>query len=606
MATQPKVDVVTIGGGWTASILAWKLGKAGLRTVSLEQGPERWADPTFEHNHDSLRYHIRKAMMVDISRETWTWRPNTDVAALPIRQFGAFHPGMGLGGSAVHWSGQLWRFSPNHFRYKSHLIDRYGKNALPENSTLQDWPLSYDELEPHYDAFEWDIGASGVAGNLRGEIQSAGNPFEGPRSRGYPNPPLEHTMWGAKFTDAAASLGYHPFPQPSGILSQAYKDAAGRVRSGCLYCGFCTRFGCEVDAKTSPVTTHVPLALETGRWKVKTECYVLDIPVDKSGRATGVRYLDAKGKEQFQPADIIVASAYTLTNVRALMLSRSDAHPKGIGNDRGQLGRNATHQLSMAPAKGIFDEKMRSYTANTSTFDVICDFVEDTFDHTGLGFVGGSFIYSSPGERQPVVDADSFPFVTQGSGAVSTISSGDTGSDPASSSKPPNWGQSWKDSLRQWDNYATVMIQGESQAYKQNNFDLDPIYKDKFGRPLLRFTFDWTDNERNHVRYLSKVCADIMKAAGPRQISISQDLDPYNVVNYQSTHITGGAIMGTDPGDSVTNSYGQVWDTPNVYVTGAALYTFNPAFNPTDTLCALAYRTGDRIASAKDPTELLE
>ena len=602
MARQRKVDVVTIGAGWTASILAWKLGRAGLRTVSLEQGPERWATPSFEHNHDSLRFSVRKAMMTDIGRETWTWRPDPTLPALPIRRFGAFHPGMGLGGSAIHWSGQLWRFSPDHFRYRSHHVERYGEAKLPKGSTLQDFPIGYDELEPYYDRFEWDLGASGVAGNLRGEVRDVGNPFEGPRSRDYPLPPLVDTLWAERFRDASRAVGHHPFPQPSGILSEAYRDATGRTRSGCLYCGFCTRFGCEVDAKGSPITTHVPLALATNRWTVRTGCYVLDIAQDRRGRATGVRYLDPDGEEQFQPADVVVAAGYTLSNVRVLLLSRGPRHPDGIGNDRGQVGRNATHQLNQAPAKGLFDEKFRSYAANTSTMQIVCDFQGDNFDHSDLDFIGGSMIYSSPGEREPVVDAGDFPFGNRGSGHVSGTSSSSPSDD---SSKPRNWGADWKAGLRDWDHFAAVMIQGDSLPYEQNRFDLDPVYQDAFGRPLLRFTFDWTDNERAHYRFMSERCAEILRAMGPRDMSVHDVLEDYNVVNYQTTHVNGGAIMGSDPGNSVTNSYGQVWDTPNVYVTGAALYPFNPGFNPTNTLAALAYRTGDAMAAAQDPTELL-
>ena len=599
--TRPRTDVVTIGGGWTAAILAWKLGRAGYHTVSIEQGPARWANPTFEHNHDSIRFSVRKAMMVDLSRETWTWRPNPDLPALPIRVYGSFHPGQGLGGAAVHWSAQLWRFTPNHFRYRSHWIDRYGRDVLPPGSTLQDFPVSYEELEPHYDAFEWDIGSSGRTGNLRGELIDGGNPFEGPRSRRYPLPPLADTIWSARFADAARALGNHPFPQPSAILSEAYTDLTGRTRSGCLYCGFCTRFGCEVDAKASPQTTHAPLALDTGRWTVRSDCYALDIPVDRHGRATGVRYLDADGREQFQPADVVVAAGYTLSNVRALLLSRSDAHPEGIGNDRGQVGRNATHQLFLGPATGLFDEKLRSYTANTSTLQVICDYMEDNFDHSGLGFIGGSMIYSSPGEREPATSAGDLPFGNRGSGQVAS-----SGSSSSSDSGPRNWGTVWKEGLRRWDHVAAVRIQGDSLPYEQNRFDLDPRYTDAYGRPLLRFTFDWTDNEYAHHRYMAARCSEILAAAGPKDSSIHDELKPYTVRNYQSTHVNGGAIMGTDESRSVTNQYGQVWDTPNVYVTGAALFPFNPGFNPTGTVAALAYRTADAMVASSDPTQLLE
>src|SRR5690606_31809297 len=115
MAVDRRVDVVTVGAGWTAGILARKLTAAGLRVVSIEQGPKRWATPDFEHNHDSLRYSIRKAMMINLNNETWTWRPNPRRPSLPMRQYGSFHPGQGLGGAGIHWAAQTWRFYPSDF-----------------------------------------------------------------------------------------------------------------------------------------------------------------------------------------------------------------------------------------------------------------------------------------------------------------------------------------------------------------------------------------------------------------------------------------------------------------------------------------------------------
>jgi gluconate 2-dehydrogenase alpha chain len=131
VATLKKVDVVTIGGGWTAAILGWKLATAGHRVLSLEMGPARWANPDFEQDHDPLRYHVRHAQMVDLSKETWTWRPNPNAPTLPMRQYGSFNPGAGLGGSGIHWSGMLWRYLPSDFRYRSHHVERYGEGRLP-------------------------------------------------------------------------------------------------------------------------------------------------------------------------------------------------------------------------------------------------------------------------------------------------------------------------------------------------------------------------------------------------------------------------------------------------------------------------------------------
>lgn len=586
--THKKVDVVTVGAGMTASIAAAKLCAAGHDVVSLEQGPSQWAYPDFSHDHDSLRFSVRYAMMVDLHRETWTWRPSASSPALPMRQYGSFNPGKGLGGALVHWSGQLWRFLPTDFRYRSHVVERYGASKLPDGSTVQDWGITYDELEPYYDALEYDIGASGQTGNLRGKILPDGNPFEGPRSRPYPHPALGVTTYGEMFAKASEDLGLHPFTQPAGILSEAFVDPYGNYRSGCLYCGFCTRFGCEVDAKTSPQTTWLPPAFATGRYSVRSESKVTKVEVDDKGRATGVTYLDSQGGEHFQPAELVLVSAFTLENNRLLLLSRSKAHPNGIGNDRGRVGRNYTYQMYPAPIVGVFEgTKLQMYMGNTCTIKIVYDFNADNFDHSDLDFIGGSQLYSEPCEREPV---NSVKGLTTADGKY--------------------WGAAWKDEIRKnWDSYAAIVTEGESIAYEDNFLDLDPNYTDRFGNPLLRLTFDWHDNERNMWRFVAARAKEIMERMKPsRIVKFTPELPPYNIHDYQSTHPTGGCIMGTDPGHSVTNTYGQVWDTPNVFVTGAALFPQNAGANPSGTVGAVTYRAMEAVRDRyfKSPGELLD
>jgi len=152
-----------------------------------------------------------------------------------------------------------------------------------------------------------------------------------------------------------------------------------------------------------------------------------------------------------------------------------------------------------------------------------------------------------------------------------------------------------------------IAIQGDSFAYRGHTFDLDPVYRDAYGQPLLRFTFDWQESDRQRYRFIVERCLEIMRAMGASQISVIPTLEDYNLTTYKGTHISGGAIMGSDPGHSVTNKYGQVWDTPNVFVTGAALYPQNPGSNPTNTLAALAYMTGDALVERyfRAPNELL-
>lgn len=587
MAQQnKKVDVVTVGAGLVAGIMAYQLTAAGLEVVSLEQGPFLTTESDFSHNHDELRYNQRRELMVDLSRETWTWRPGPKDTALPMRQYGAFNPHQGVGGAAVHWATQHWRFFPSDFEYRSHHIQRYGEAKLPEGNRIRDWGITWDEIEPYYDKVDYDIGVSGKAGNLQGQQIDGGNIFEGPRAREYPLPVLAKSIVADKFTAATKELGYHPFPQPSAILSEPYPDLAGNTRGSCFYCGFCTRYGCEVAAKGNSLVVHMPAALATGKYEIRTNAYVYKIETDSAGKATGVHYIDSAGRSQFQEADIVVVSAFQLMNVRLLLLSRSDAHASGIGNDRGLVGTNYTYQLGGGGSNGLFaGERLNQFMGNGAMGALIHDFNADNFDHSDLDFIGGGSISGGGGERNPVASVGGIP-----------TESGKT------------WGAEWKEALRtNWDSYAGVGIQGESLPYDDQYCDLDPTYRDRFGFPLLRITFDWHENDYNLIRYLSPKMREIVEKMGATNIRTTEELTPFSIAPYQSTHNTGGAIMGTDPGNSVVNKYGQVWDTPNVFVVGASQFPQNPGMNPTGTVAALAYLAGDGIVNkyVNDPGNII-
>lgn len=600
MAVFPKVEVVTVGAGWTAGIIAQQLTAQGHRVVSIEAGGDRFANPHFSHNHDPLYHVVRTGLMYNLSKETWTWRPNPRAPSLPMRQYGSFHPGVGLGGAGVHWAAQTWRFYPTDFQYRSHHIERYGADRLPEGCTVQDWGITYDELEPFYNRADYDIGISGQTGNLNGTILEGGNPFEGPRQRTYPLPPLVRSIPADMFAEAADGLGYHPFPQPASILSRAYRDISGRERSACIYCGFCTRYGCEVDAKASAVVSHIPMALDSGLYEIRKYSKVINVNVNSDGLATGVTYVDMQtGERHEQPADVVILSAFTLTNVRLLLLSRSEAHPNGIGNDRGMVGKNYTYQLTKTPASGVFEgRRFNLYMGNSCLQNVVEDFNADNFDHSDLDFIGGASIVCGGGEREPITSAFNL-MPTGGNTAPQT-----DGEEPSRRHAPiagelnslfgggTQWGREWKENLRNnWDSTAAIGIQGESLPYTDQFVDLDPVYRDSLGLPLLRITYDFHDNDYRLYRYIAARCKEIMQAMNPTDISTTEELEPYNIYSYQGTHNNGGAIMGADPGSSVTNKYGQVWDTPNVFVTGAALFPQNPGLNPTGTVMALAYLT---------------
>jgi gluconate 2-dehydrogenase alpha chain len=219
------------------------------------------------------------------------------------------------------------------------------------------------------------------------------------------------------------------------------------------------------------------------------------------------------------------------------------------------------------------------------------DYYGDNFDHGPLDFIGGAQLYATSGERDPVTSVDTMPIGAQAAGGSGK-----------------KWGQAWKDALRaQWNSYADIGLEAESLPYEDQFLDLDPNYVGADGQPLLRLTFNWHDNDRNLYRYLVGKMKAIMQAMGPAAMDAEDEISDYNIHTYQSTHPTGGAIMGSDPGNSVTNRYGQVWDTPNLFITGAALFPQNPGANPTDTVAALAYLAGDAIRAqyCRAPGELM-
>src|SRR6266852_3204675 len=228
MATE-KTDVVIVGVGAAGGILAAELGKAGMKVIGLERGP-RLTTADFSA-HDELRYFQRHDLRPDMKRQPVTWRPNVNgrAEALPRLDYGNQ-----AGGGTVHYGAVSWRFHEDDFRARSHTIERYGMAAIPEDSSLSDWPLTYADLEPHYDRAEYDLGVSGKAGNLQGRRIDGGHVFEAPRQREYQLPALLADQVGITFNAAGRKLDYHPFSTPRAIISQPYKD-----RPGCTYCGFC-------------------------------------------------------------------------------------------------------------------------------------------------------------------------------------------------------------------------------------------------------------------------------------------------------------------------------------------------------------------------------
>ncbi|MGE5477939.1 MAG: GMC family oxidoreductase [Bacteroidales bacterium] len=581
MATRMKaVDAVIVGFGWTGAIFAKELTDSGLSVVALERGGRRDTDPDFQPGriHDELAYAVRHHLMQDVSRETITFRNTPDQVALPMRQLGSFLPGEGVGGAGVHWNGQTWRFLPSDFRLRSHVTERYGAAVVPDDMSIQDWPVSYDELEKHYDRFERLCGTSGKAGNLRGQTIAGGNPFEGPRSSDYPTPPQKATLAQLMFAQASQGLGYHPFPQPSSNLSQPYTNIYGVAMGACLYCGFCERFGCEVNAKASPQASILPVLAKQPRFELRTRAQVLKVNLDSSRRrATGVTYADALGREVEQPADMVVLAAYGMNNVHLMLLS-GIGEPYDPGRGRGVVGRNYAYQIMSGIGLFFEDKAFNPFMGSGALGTVIDDFNGDNFDHSGLGFISGGYIITAQTGARPI-QSQSVPEGT------------------------PRWGSGWKQAVGHW--YGRQMgigTHGAVMSHRANYLDLDPTYKDAWGRPLLRLTFDYHDNDVRMSDHLTGVAEKIGRAMNPTHLTISKPKVPYSIVPYQTTHNTGGAIMGDDPRTSAVNRFLQSWDVPNVFVLGASAFPQNAGYNPTGTVGALTYWSVEAIKRAYLPS----
>ncbi|MCL1698540.1 GMC family oxidoreductase [Lysinibacillus sp. BPa_S21] len=556
--TLPSVDVVTVGVGWTGGIVAAECSKAGLKVVGLERGQKRGTED-YMTIHDEYRYAIRYDIMQNLSKETVSFRNNRNMKALPMRQLGSFLLGEGLGGSGTHWNGMTYRFLPYDFQIKTLTDKRYGPKKLGPDYLLQDWGLTYDELEPYFDKFEKTAGISG----------DDKNPFSGKRSNPYPTGPMKMTPMLAQFEQAAKKLKLSPYMVPSANLSEVYKNPDGETINACQYCGFCERFGCEYGAKSSAEVTVVPTALKTNNFDLRYNSNVVEI-LKKGNKVTGVRYIDTiSGEEFIQPANAVVLTSYVFNNAKLLMVSNiGERYDPATG--KGTLGRNYCYQI-LPGAAGFFDEQYNTFMGAGSLGVSLDDYNGDNFDHSDLDFIhGGNIALTQTGAR-PI------------------------GSNPTPPDTP-TWGTEFKkQSIHYYTRSFGIGAQGASMPHKENYLSLDSTYKDAYGLPLVQLTYNFTDQDRALHKYISARAADIMKEMGAKIVVPNAEITDYNIVPYQTTHNTGGTVMSLKPEDGVVNNYLQHWQVENLFAVSAGNFAHNSGYNPTGTLGALAYRCAEGV-----------
>jgi len=536
--TSDEVDFVIIGSGAAGGVLAKELSTNGFRVVVLEQGPYL---TEADFVHDEVKVFKENLLTNHPELQPNTFRKTSDEKAVAQR---AVTYGRCVGGSSVHFTANYWRF------HEIDFVERSKVGAIA-GTGLADWPITYADLEPYYTKVEWEVGVSGLA---------YASPFDPPRAKPYPMPPLPVKSCGVLFERGARKLGWHPFPAPLAILSQ---PRAGR--SACINCGFCYAFGCEVGAKSSSLASVIPLAERTGRCEIRPNSYVHRIELDSAGRATGAVYFDEQKNTHVQKAKAFVVCANGAETPRLLLLSANKQFPNGLANSSGLVGKYLMFN-SNARSVGLFERPLNDYKGFAAS-RVLHDFYE--LDPQKVGFYGG-------GALDGRFDFTPYFFALTGL-----------------PKETPRWGKNFKAALSH--NFTRTMqihCTGTSLPVEANSFSLDPELKDAWGLPALRMTYKDHPDDLKLVTWLTKHALEILDAAG----AVNRWSRPINEQQF-AVHLLGTCRMGNDPKTSVINADHRTHDVKNLFLCDGSSLVTSGRGQPTMTIQALAYRAADRITA---------
>ncbi len=534
--TSDEVDFVVIGSGAAGGILAKELSTNGFRVVVLEQGPYL-TEADFTHNEVKV---LAEDLLTNHPKlQPNTFRKTPDEKAKPQR---ALVYGRLVGGTSVHFTANFWRFHEIDFVERSKIGPIAG-------TTFTDWPITYADLEPYYTKVEWEIGVSGLAG---------ASPFDPPRSKPYPMPPLPTKGSGVIFEQGARKLGWHPFPAPMAILSQPRPG-----RSACINCGFCLGFGCEVGAKSSSLAAAIHVAEKTGRCEIRPNSYVHRIELDANGRATGAVYFDEKKNVHLQKAKAVVVCANGAETPRLLLLSANKQFPNGLANSSGFVGKNLMFNSS-GISLGVFEHPLNDYKG-FAVSRIFHDFYE--LDPQKVGFYGGGGI-------------DARFDMTPVGFAMGALPPG-----------TPRWGKAFKDTLaHNFTRTMEVFSHATSLPLETNSFSLDPDVKDAWGLPALRLTYKDHPDDLKVARWLNDRALELLDAAGAqKKWSFPIEEQQFGV------HLLGTCRMGNDPKTSVINRDHRTHDVKNLFLCDGSSLVTSGRGQPTMTIEALAFRAADRI-----------
>jgi choline dehydrogenase-like flavoprotein len=534
-----RAEVCVIGAGASGATAAKVLTEAGVRVVALERGPWRKRE---SFGGDELANVNRYNLWPDPILNPRTARTSAGEPArmelfCPVPQM--------VGGGTVHWQGWLPRFTPNDFRLRTVA------GAL-EGTTLADWPVGYDELEPYYSKVEWAFGVSGLSG---------ANRFEGRRSRDYPCPPMPMSRYAEKFHKGCRALGWNSFPTPQAALSRPFEGRPATVISA-----FAQQHGDPTGTRSSALNVFVPEAVATGRYDLRPDSYVRELMVDGEGRVKSAVYEDADGDLLEQEAEVFLLACGAVETARLMLLSRSGRFPDGLANGNGLVGRNVTfHEYSAAI--GIFEDPVYAWAGggyvSASTFQF--------YEHDdSRGFISGGHI-AAAGVGIPL------PINWHLPGA-------------------PSWGAQAKRIDREAFNHsmAVAMVLHDMPQH-DNRVDLDDTVVDAWGLPVARITLTPHRNDLDQGRFLIDRSAEVLEAAGARSITKVYA----ERITGNCSHQHGTTRMGTDPATSVLNRWCGAHEVDNLFVVDGGPFPTATGANPTLTIMANAWRVCDHILESR-------
>ena len=558
-------DAVVVGSGAGGGMAAYVLTQAGVRVLMLEAG--RDFDPVRQIN---MLGRDEDAPLLAAGNEDKPWgyhyatggggteipgEPYTHAAGSDFSWFRTRE----LGGRTNHWQRNSFRMGPRDFK------------PATRDGLGYDWPVTYEEIEPWYDRVEEVLGVYGTNHGFENHPDSPAHVLHTPPAPRVPD---------LAVAAAAAKMGMPCVPARRMILTKPMPDG----RKPCFWASACSR-GCNIGAAFQSTTSLLPWARATGLLDIVTDAMVYAVETGEDGRASGVSYIDREtGEHRTVRARTVILAASSGETARILLNSHSARRPDGLANTGGQVGRNLTdtvgsHITAQIP---MLENRPRYNEDGAMGIHVYIPFWEyDRMDRGELDFPRG-YHYETDG---------AFPAPSMGAGGMTRFADG--------------YGASLKEDARRY--YGSIVAfhqRGEMIPNDQSFAEIDPEVRDRFGIPVLRFSFAHSQHELNQVRHFREATLGMIDALGGRVLDGSGEPEDMIQTGGRVVHEVGTARMGDSPDTSALNAFGQAWDTPNLFVMDGAAFASKAHKNPTLTILALAWRNTAHVVERMKRGEL--